>query len=84
MLQNFGVLNFRVKIFSWSRIPTKIFFFVDGIKSIVRSQVSEGVQTVCCIRGYHAAVGELLARERELKNAVGTYCGSKDRRFIGP
>ena len=25
MLYNFRVLNFRVKIFSWSRIPTKIF-----------------------------------------------------------
>ena len=25
VLQNFPVLNFRVKIFSWSRIPTKIF-----------------------------------------------------------
>ena len=36
VLQNFRVLNFRVKIFSCSRIPTKIF---DGIKSILRSQV---------------------------------------------
>ena len=25
VLENFRVLNFRVKIFSWSRIPTKIF-----------------------------------------------------------
>ena len=28
VLLNFRVLNFRVKIFSWSRIPTKIFFTV--------------------------------------------------------
>ena len=28
------------------------------------------------------AVGELLAREREPKNAVGMYCGSEDRWFI--
>ena len=33
--------------------------------------------------GYHAAVGELLAWNREPKSAVGMYCGSKDRRFIG-
>ena len=25
VLENFRVLNFRVKIFSWCRIPTKIF-----------------------------------------------------------
>ena len=25
VLYNFRVLNFRVKIFSWSRIPTEIF-----------------------------------------------------------
>ena len=30
-----------------------------------------------------AAVGELLTCEGEPKNAVGTYCGSKDRQFIG-
>ena len=30
-----------------------------------------------------AAVGELLAYKRGLKNTVGTYYGSKDRRFIG-
>ena len=28
---------------------------------------------------YHAAVGELLVCERESKNVVGTYNGSKDR-----
>ena len=42
-----------------------------------------GVQTACCICGYHGAVGELHTCEREVKNAVGTYCGSKDSRFIG-
>ena len=35
--------------------------------------------TVCCVCGYHAAVGELLACEREQKNSVGAYCGSEDR-----
>ena len=40
-------------------------------------------ELACCVRGYHAAVGELLACKREPNNAVGTYCGSKDRRFIG-
>ena len=29
------------------------------------------VQTACCVCGYNTAVGELLACERELKNAVG-------------
>ena len=37
------------------------------------------VQTDCCVRGCHADVGELLAHERELRNAVGIYCGSKDK-----
>jgi len=41
-----------------------------------------GVLTTWCVCGYHAAV-ELLACERELKNGVGMYCSSKDRRFIG-
>ena len=89
MLENFRVLNFRVKIFSESRIPTKNFF--DGIKSILRSQVwwsgtrhcTPRKRGVCYIHGYHTAVGKLLAREREPKNAVGTYCGSEDRRFVG-
>ena len=35
------------------------------------------------ICGYHAAIGKLHACETEVKNAVGTYCGSKDRWFIG-
>ena len=38
---------------------------------------------VCCVHGYHAAVGELLAQGREPQNAVGTYCGSEDRQFVG-
>ena len=29
------------------------------------------------------AVGKLLTCEREPMNSLGTYCGSKDRRFIG-
>ena len=41
-------------------------------------------ELACYFRGYHAAVGELLACKREPNNVVGTYCGSiKDRRFIG-
>jgi len=36
-----------------------------------------GVRTVCCIHGYHAAVGELLACKREWKNTVDMNCGSK-------
>ena len=28
-------------------------------------------------------VGELLTSEREPRNAVGTYCGSKGGQFIG-
>ena len=30
------------------------------------------VQKACCIRGYHAAVGELVMCKRELRNPVGT------------
>ena len=37
------------------------------------------VWTSCCARGYHAAVDKLHTCERELRNAVGMYCGSKDR-----
>ena len=37
-----------------------------------------GVPTVCCVHGYHAAVGELHACKREAKNAVGIYIGGKD------
>ena len=37
-----------------------------------------GVQTACCVCGYHKAVGKLLVCERGPKNPVGTYCGSKD------
>ena len=33
-------------------------------------------------RDYHKAVGKLLAYEREPKNTVGTYCGSKDWQFM--
>ena len=36
-----------------------------------------GVRTVYCICGYHTAVSELLMCERELKNAVGMYCGRR-------
>ena len=32
--------------------------------------------------GHHIAVGELLVCERELKNTVVMYCGSKDGQFI--
>ena len=85
---NFRALNFRVKKFSWSRIPTKIFY---GIKSILRSQVWwSGTRlhmprkwTVCCVRGCHIAVGKVFVWEREPKNTVRMYCGSKDRQFIG-
>ena len=95
MLQKFRVLNFCVKIFSWSRIPTKIFdglnrFYVPRFGDLERDSAKprkRGIRTVCCVLscvcGYHAAVGELLAREKEPKVAVGTYCGSEDRRFIG-
>ena len=31
------------------------------------------VQTVWCVHGYHIALGELHALEREAKNTVGTY-----------
>ena len=41
----------------------------------------EYVRTACCVCGYHKAVGELLAWEREPKNTVGTYCGSKERQL---
>jgi len=33
-------------------------------------------------RAAFVAVGELLVCKREPNNAVGTYCGSKDRQFI--
>ena len=39
------------------------------------------VRTVSCIRGYHTPVGKLYLCERELNNAVGMYCGSKDRQL---
>ena len=90
MLSNFCVLNFRVKIFSWSRIPTKNFLTVLNRLFYVPKFNESGTRLrmprklgACCVRGYHAAVVELLARERELKNAVGTHCGNKDRRIIG-
>ena len=35
-----------------------------------------GVQITFCIRGYHAAVGELLTYKREAKNAIVMYCGT--------
>ena len=96
--RNFRVLNFRVQIFSWSRIPTEIF---DDIKSILyiprfsnicnettHAPRTRGVRITCCVRGRIVATMQLLANyifawSREPKNAVGMYCGSKDRRFIG-
>ena len=68
MLQNFRVLIFHVKYFHGQGYPWN-----DAKKTW-------SIRTVCCVRGYYAAVGELLVCE---KNTVGTYCGSKDRQFIG-
>ena len=35
-----------------------------------------GVQITFCIRGYHAAVGELLTCKREVKNTIVMYCAT--------
>ena len=40
------------------------------------------VERAYCIYGYHAAVSELLACGRELRNVYG-YCDSKDRLTLG-
>lgn len=34
-------------------------------------------KAACCVHCYHAAVGELLAGEREPKNAIGMYLAVK-------
>ena len=80
--------NFCVKIFSWSRIAMKIFwrFYVPRFSNLewnFYAKEYEYEELACCVRSYHAAVGEPLACKREPNNAIGTYCGSKDRRFIG-
>ena len=47
------------------------------------AKYKEVVALHACVCGYHAAaVDKLIACKREPNNAVGTYCGSKDRRFI--
>ena len=65
----FCVLNFRV--FLLSRIPTKNFWqwlyvprFGDLEQDNARQENVE-YKTVCCVRGNHVAVGELLVWERE-------------------
>ena len=73
VLQNFSVLIFCVNIFSWSRIP---------IWNETTHQENR-VLTACYVHGYYKAVGQLHTCEREAKNVVGTYCGSKDSWFIG-
>ena len=70
----------------WPRIPMKIF---DGTIYVPRFIViwnetkhankTCGVCTACYICGYDSAVAKLSACESELKNATGTYCGSKDK-----
>ena len=78
--------KFSRKIFSLSRIPTKIFFdgsmFPDLViwNETAHAKEYNYEEFAWCVRGYHAAVGELLASKREPNNAVGAYCGSKDRR----
>ena len=42
----------------------------------LRMPRKRGVQITFCIRGYHAAVGELLTYKREAKNAIVMYCGT--------
>ena len=75
--------NFSEKIFSWSRIPMKIFFYIPRFSDLKQDYTHSWSKTACCIHGYHTAFGKLLTCEREVKNAIGTYCGSKDRRFLG-
>ena len=40
------------------------------------------MNNACCVYGYYAAVDKLYTCEREVKNAIGMYCGSRDRQFI--
>ena len=63
VLENFRVLNFRVKIFSWSRIPTKLNrFYVPRFGDLERDTArQENVEFAAFV-----AVGELLARGRTL------------------
>ena len=81
----FSCFIFRAKFFLWSTIPMKIFWrYVPRLSDLewdyaCHNSKKHGIQTTCCVRGYHPAVGELHL----LKNIVGTYCGSKDRQLIG-
>ena len=78
-------LLFHVKIFSWSRIPTKIVLhrFYSSVFSNVERDYARQVNVDYCVCGYHAGIGgELFACEREPRNAVSTSCGSKDIRSI--
>ena len=83
MLLNFCVLIFRKKYFRGLGYPWKYFSTFPGLVIWSKTIHTPGVKTACCIHGYHTAFGKLLTCEREVRNAIGTYCGSKDRRFLG-
>ena len=69
-----------MKICWWIKLILHSKIWWSGMR--LRMPKKHGVWTAYCIRGYHAAVGELFTFKREWKNAVGTYYGSKDRQFI--
>ena len=72
------VVRIPINIFWWYKIDSKF----PGLVIWNKTTHVNGVQTACCVRGYHEAVGELHTCEREVANTVGTCCGSKDRRLI--
>ena len=53
--------------------------FGDLEQAYAHQENMEYEQLIVFVAMYHTAVGKLLAWEREPRNAVGMYCGSKDR-----
>ena len=76
------VSNFRVDVYSLLG-----YFYVPRFSDLERDYTHQkkkwSTNNACCVYGYYTAVDKLYACEREAKNAVVMYCGSKDRQFIG-
>ena len=84
---NFRVIRFKFsrKNISWSRIPTKIFWRFTFPGLVIWNETTHAIRTACMLRSWLpcSCWRTTIACKREPNNAVGTYCGSKDRRFIG-
>ena len=89
VFKNFRILNFRIKIFSWSWIPTNIFLTVligsafPGLVIWNETAHAKKTWSTNSLRAAFVATIQLLANyygcKREPNDAVGTYCASKDR-----